>query len=191
MILNEQKNIRWMNNFSTMLRKLLTNFPIVLDIDFQPDHCLVTNRTVSEPVSKEFYLDFSNPERTEIFKIREWIILNWCPKIIKVKEFKRAPTPEEISARIEKQRYDKTVDLYESVVQKEKEVFYIEKMNPRKRQVVLTTRDIEDDKQILKMNVPIYKFIKDYHSLLTVEEASEYFFKNSELEYIYYSKKKK
>lgn len=188
MILNKVTDQNWTDSFSKMVSSLLTKLPIVVDIEFAPDSCHIVNRTHPESPSYRFIYNFNSDPRSEVFNFRSWIVFNWCPKLVKEKVESRAPSSSEVSERLEEQRLGSTVDPYKSIVETVEEVFWIEKINPKKREVVLTTHNLQGNKIILKMHVPIYKFIKEYHSNLTVQQATKYFFENSEELYIYYAK---
>lgn len=182
-----EKNIKstWISAFSNKILKVLEKMPIFVSITTYPNKCVI--EYTDQGLSHTFDFNFDTSIEENIFFIRKWIILNWCPKLINRIESSRAPTSEEIQVRMTLQKENPEIDPFSKIKEVNEKELFIEKIKPSKSIVILTEEDLDGVKIIFKLNYPISKFISNYYNKWTIKDATEIFYKHAEFLYSQYS----
>lgn len=174
---SKMENQDWLKSFRSKLWKILTTAPIYIDMTLTPRELILT--LPIEDQSKTFILNFDKAIQANLFDIKTWIVLNWCPRLEKIIRTERLPTPDEILLNIE----NKEEDPYKKVITEETQVTYIEKITPKTSIVIVTNGDLTTEKTIFKMNYPIVKFLKVTRTY-SAEDRRNFFMSKSTFLYI-------
>lgn len=173
----------WHYNFRTKLTKVLQKMPLFVSVVVEIDHCFL--KCNGQDFLYKF--DFEQPLRKNVYEIREWLILNWCPKLINKLSAERPPLPSEIAEKLKLQKKDSSIDPFSTIIEETEKVLYIEKVFPKTGMVIVSEENIEGMKTSFKLNYPISKFMTEFHKL-SIEDLTTLFFDNAE--YLYSNKGK-
>jgi len=174
-------NMDWLMKFQSKMFKVLQAAPIFVELNVDVNKCTIVfpYRNLEHIYTYDFDVSISD----NVYNLRQWVVLNWCPKLCIVTKENHVPSPKEISEKINLQKEYGSIDPYSVTEIEHREIFYIEKIVPKTSTVVLSTKDIMGEKHVYDFFYPFSKFLKEYRENWTEEEASKQFFSRAKLLY--------